>query len=154
MPGSSRRLLGSVISTPSSGHSAGKCNVQNVSCAPGRWKMHYRAIRSRIWNSTYYFLFPQTHFRKAINGPTDPEPGGFTLNPRALFIFLFKLRKEKWVTMCLWRVPVGSSSLCMLAQGHVSSWHLFCLYRVLCEMQRLSQLCLKHAVSVSLPCAA
>lgn len=37
-----------------SAHIPAKCsvrsNVQNVSCAPGRWKMHYRAIRRGIWN--------------------------------------------------------------------------------------------------------
>lgn len=142
MLGSSKRQPGSVTSTPFFAHRAGKCNVQNVSCAPGRWKMRYRAIRSRIWNSTYcffyfyFFLFLQTLFRKAINGLTDPEPGGLTLNLQTIFIFLFKLHKEKWVTVCFWWVPVGSSSLCMLSQDHVSSWHLFCLCRVLCEMQR------------------
>lgn len=31
-------------------------NVQNVSCAPVRWKTHYRAIGRGIWNSTFFFL--------------------------------------------------------------------------------------------------
>lgn len=61
-----------------SAHIPAKCsvhsNVQNVSCAPGRWKMHYGAIRRGIWNFIFFFSpsgAPQS-LQKSSEWPTDP----------------------------------------------------------------------------------
>lgn len=65
-------------------------NVQNVSCAPVRWKTHYRAIGRGIWNSTFFSLESSGTFQpfeKSSEWPADAEPE----SPD--FIFLSKLQQ-------------------------------------------------------------
>lgn len=72
-------------------------NVQNVSCAPARWKTHYRAIGRGIWNSTFFFSLESSGtfqpFEKSSKWPADAEPE----SPD--FIFLSKLQQGEgdWV---------------------------------------------------------
>lgn len=101
-----------------SAHIPAKCsvhsNVQNVSCAPRRWKMHYRAIRRGIWNFILFSpLEPSALLslcRRVLNGPLIPKLAD-TLNPQTVFIFPFKLCEAKWAMGRFSRNPSRKASV-------------------------------------------
>lgn len=105
MPDGSRRLLGSVLSSPLFAQSTGQaqCAQKCAECQLCTGEME-NAVRShKKWNMDLNFFifhyFPRTG-RESYGWPTDTEPGRFTLNP--LFIYLFKLHEGRWMTSCFW----------------------------------------------------
>lgn len=147
MPDSSRRLLGSVASTPFSARSRSQvqCAQKCAECQLCTREMEnaLQSHKKENMEFSFFLLFPQTLFRKAINGPLIMNLAGSPLFTR-LYLFSYlssTMGMSDQAFLVNPSVPYPHMWLCMPGQDRVSSWCLSCLCRVRCEMQRCHLSC-------------